>query len=952
MADSGRQSPLGVNVLGSLLENNGFTINNVASGYMGESKTNTDYTFGTVVNNTVLRLLTWAINDAYVRGYPNGGTTVSVATYNNLISIGSTSIPAFGNSKPASYLPIDSQGIWARTSLSSTTPALSETYGIQQGYAATLPGPATAGYPIGGLTGQGQEATWYPYTGDSTLNSNTGITQWGWIRCHALQAWNEFNYNGTSANQANADYKEFVSSLMSTSSYLVDSNHTLHVLDNSETFLEDVYSNMNDLITASIAGLSLSTLNLGTDLENLGKAINLRQVETLGMPSNLLINIGKAGAISPDLALALLAAGIDKNVISSISNGVVPNWSKELEQQIFGAFLIITGENLTNILASLNCKTQGLETLADLLNIRKMFPLSYETLTVPIYNSTLGLPTNSKTYYLIYDAGSVNPALSSQSIREYVGTIIPSGLPPIYSETEGYSELPIGFGSYHDGILPDDWAIANGALSYSLRQITNIENVNFETFAKVVKSIETVTDLPLVAGTNKPTNQSMIDISASLCANGSGKAGTYTMSDFFGCMTGLPYPWRLIQRRLTDLSTSTLVNIYKQLYLAVSWEQATATVNSTQISPGVWTVNSITITNSGGGYGREGASAPTVNIGGTIVTATIGTDDTDAGSNGLGNFGRVVSIPVPGGTFASAPSASIAAPPGGGWPTMNTTIQTYIDAANNEIANILANRPTDASYLNTYWEILGNQLAREQRSRYHALGPVSVPKDYFATPYPNTLYIFVDSLASLAQDTRPHMSAQTLEAISDLNTLGGQSVVAKMREERNQARLRKLGIDLDNNIPDTMNDTDVKTVTTNGTIAGAIEGPSCVDGNIYTLPAWMQNEQDGIEITPVPNGYYVPNNGFKQTENVTDGDIISILECDPNPSSSILVASGPVIEQPQLNVVIMSAPDEFNITNLSPNLDINYTSSTLLPSTLDVKRAIDNVITCNCDCWM
>jgi hypothetical protein len=35
---------------------------------------------------------------------------------------------------------------------------------------------------------------------------------------------------------------------------------------------------------------------------------------------------------------------------------------------IYGAFLIITGIDLDEILISLNCKTIGLETLADLLN--------------------------------------------------------------------------------------------------------------------------------------------------------------------------------------------------------------------------------------------------------------------------------------------------------------------------------------------------------------------------------------------------------------------------------------------------------------------------------------------------------------------------------------------------------------------------------------------------------
>jgi hypothetical protein len=40
-------------------------------------------------------------------------------------------------------------------------------------------------------------------------------------------------------------------------------------------------------------------------------------------------------------------------------------------------------------------------------------------------------------------------------------------------------------------------------------------------------------------------------------------------------------------------------------------------------------------------------------------------------------------------------------------------------------------------------------------------------------------------------------------------------------------------------------------------------------------------------------------------------------------------------------------------TNLLPaTLNSAYTSSVLLPSTLSVQEAIDEVIECNCDCWM
>ena len=82
MSDTGKQSPLGVNSMSGLIQNKGLTINKVGASYMGTSKSISDYTFGTLVQNTVLRMITWSINDAYLRGVVNSGT------YQNLISVG------------------------------------------------------------------------------------------------------------------------------------------------------------------------------------------------------------------------------------------------------------------------------------------------------------------------------------------------------------------------------------------------------------------------------------------------------------------------------------------------------------------------------------------------------------------------------------------------------------------------------------------------------------------------------------------------------------------------------------------------------------------------------------------------------------------------------------------------------------------------------------------------
>jgi len=399
MSTTGKQSPLGVNVNSSLLQNIGLCINPTNQGYIGTSKTNTTYTPGSLVNNTCLKPLTYAIYAAY-----NGNvakTPTGTSTYDNLIAIGEDIIPALGNAKSPGYTTSDPTGQWQ--------------------------GEATTGYSTAGDTGDGQSATWIPY---DTTNNNKSVTQWGFLRLYALQAWNEFNWNGIVAGSGMPEYKDFVSSFLNAQNFIDYSNTTINAIQGSSKFLKGTYSNMNDLISADVTGVSLATQAFGQDCITAGKVIDLSKILKFGLPSVLLQTIKKYNTITQSLALSLLSAGLASQDIDDIASGRLLTPTKLQEQQIYGAFLIIIGQDLDDILIPLNCKTQGLESLADLLNIKKLFPNSYQSLTVPIYNANPG-PTNAKTYYPIFDNTSVSSRLEAPAIVEQIGVIIPPGPPAI-----------------------------------------------------------------------------------------------------------------------------------------------------------------------------------------------------------------------------------------------------------------------------------------------------------------------------------------------------------------------------------------------------------------------------------------------------------------------------------------------------------------------------------------
>jgi hypothetical protein len=526
-------------------------------------------------------------------------------------------------------------------------------------------------------------------------------------------------------------------------------------------------------------------------------------------------------------------------------------------------------------------------------------------------------------------------------------------------------QFPVGFGSYLDGILPTDIATAAGAFAVSMQQVRNLSSIPIEKFAQVVTTIETIAGLP-INSTNIPVDTTLVTESLPLIALGSGPYGTYTMSDFFGCMTGLPYIGIDINGLMNTIETPTLYDIYNQIYLAVTWQQATFAVTTERqavptASPGVydWQYRIIgtTITNPGGGYTRNGASAPggdyyypsgSIAPSGGVLLST--NPDTDS-NNVPGTYGRMINLvvantpgtwitygsggssptnpnieyrlPAPPTTVSSYPytGASNSAYGTAGWPNMNSVVQTLIDDANAEILAIQTTNQLLSEQLNTNWNYTGTQLTIEQRALDTGLSiavpPLEVIPD--AAPFPTTQIAFTDAVPQFALNTDPHMEAQTIEAIANICSPGGQSVVGMMREARNQARLTEVGIPLDNNIPATITPVQNKELVANGTVANS---PPAKLGQVDCTT--------GDEINPDPYGVYDPTDNNYYVTNPAFG--VSLLDTGNAEALGSFAGSA--------------------YTNLIPtNLNTIYTSKNLLPSTYTIGEAIDEVIRCNCDCW-
>ena len=629
-------------------------------------------------------------------------------------------------------------------------------------------------------------------------------------------------------------------------------------------------------------------------------------------------------------------------------------------------------------------------------------------------------------------------------------------------------QLPTeGFDSYTVGVLPFDQGILAGAFSVAMQQVRNIQAVDIQQFAQVAYSMESMAGLPFTAGTDVPTDLGLATFAKSQTALGSGVYGTFTNSNFFGCMSGLPYPLKAIYDGIKQLETDKLKKIYQQIYLAVTAQQATFTVNITTtqtatpnvVDPSLYdysyTITSATYTGaSGGGYGRAEAPPPTGYIqggSGATVNTTINTNPDDV----PGNYGKVLSAtllsagssvtfstgnlnPTPSGAptsltviCQSPPDGTYAYPYTGGangsgttaidWNNINVTLAgptqpNLVKDANDEILaikNASASNFRAANILDTNWNITGTALKQEQRARYNFAPPVPIPYDRWLTVAPVSLYVFVDSIPDLSKKTLPHMAAQTLEHISNLRNTGGQSVVGMMRQERNQERLSRIGIELDNNISDSLPTQIVQLLLTNGTVPGAVDGVPSLTGIDYTLPSNPAVEipvsgnpcDDDViteQITPDPVAFFDVNiQVLREIIETTEGNISAITEntclgpfgngtgpvpnIDPLPPG-LGAPQGPcgplpddiaaqIAPEPCVNVngdvpIVLVNPKvpigdtplledpipEINLQPpvgvLPPTLDTAYTGTTLIPSTYNVDDAIDKVIECNCDCWI
>ena len=211
------------------------------------------------------------------------------------------------------------------------------------------------------------------------------------------------------------DLTKFVQAFNQAQSYADQASIFINTATNSQTYLSDTFTTMNNMITGGITEVNLATNAFGTDLANLGYLINLAALDDFGSPLALIQQIYSVTGAIPTVSILFIAAGVPVNVVMNLTDPTV-SVADSVQRLMYVAMTQITGVELDQILSVMGVTTAGITTMADLLNPVKLFPNSFQSLTTPTKFGSRGIYVNS--------AGSVNQHLLNELPDYMVGSMV------------------------------------------------------------------------------------------------------------------------------------------------------------------------------------------------------------------------------------------------------------------------------------------------------------------------------------------------------------------------------------------------------------------------------------------------------------------------------------------------------------------------------------------------
>ena len=535
---------------------------------------------------------------------------------------------------------------------------------------------------------------------------------------------------------------KFGSVFSSADGFVGSANQMISAATNSASaFAGGTFPGMDGIMSGNLTGITNALPDFGVDLGSLGQTINFESIGDLGSPGQLLKNMDLAGNLGPmydqiaditvdpriagslggDLStitnavnagtsgLTLGSLGVDLNKIAEIG----PSLPNNIQSQIFNKFDGLSAADLGDVKGILGNTQAAITKGGDLMNPQKLFPTSFSTLTAPLRTASVG----DRAIYTV--DGAVNGEFNSLGI-----------------------EL--------SGALPDDLAVANGALSRSFGQVKGIDGTTATLLSTASTTAETFKDLDLIKGQTEYVTSAVSNFwiaqykTQSGITLATGPNGTYTISDVIGYAAGYNSAAPLQQNKIEmeKLIASGAMNVFTQ------------DSGSTSPSTGIYIVMDYFID---GAYTVSTGAPP-------VITYVI-----PAGVYGAGTYG----------TQEAAWNAIIAA--------AKTLMQSFFTA--NPGAQIIQRN----------FKRLQEQQAREKLIRVKMDLDLDVVQ-----AQDNTAIQLASNLPAFALDTTAGGASELLERVMNFSSTGGQAAVGAMREARNVDKLATANIQTDAPIPSTL----------------------------------------------------------------------------------------------------------------------------------------------------
>ena len=152
------------------------------------------------------------------------------------------------------------------------------------------------------------------------------------------------------------------------------------------------------------------------------------------------------------------------------------------------------------------------------------------------------------------------------------------------------------------------------------------------------------------------------------------------------------------------------------------------------------------------------------------------------------------------GVYSVGNTVVIPAGPGAGtYGNVDSALSALISDASNTVSGIQSSYPAQSANLNTNFTDMASSLSTENTNL--SLASIDIPN--LLTTGRGPIMSFVQSLPNYGVNTQENGPSQFLETVADLNTQGGQAIVACLREGRNIAALNAVNVGVDTNIPAT-----------------------------------------------------------------------------------------------------------------------------------------------------